>query len=152
MNLATLTHKNIVKNVLGSLGVISNPDDFYIRNLSDDKFILTYLNRDYDVTGVRKISLEQLFGNSPIKMDNLNFTTADSVIDIEPLSGISVKPIDNLSPVDDNKYQVYFNRFVALTGVTTLEKKDVEMSMDGNEVYIEATRSPYYSGKVTLIV
>lgn len=152
MNLATLTHKNIVKNVLKDLGVNQNPDDFYIRNLSDDKFILTYLNRDYDVTGVRKISLEQLFGNNPIKMDNLNFDTIDNRIDIEPLSGVSVKPIDNLTLVDDNKYQLYFNRFIALTGITTLEKKDVDMSMDGNEVYIEAVRSPYYSGKVTLIV
>lgn len=162
MRVAIMNNAAIINNTLSALKQTGfNPNLLSFLNVNKDLFKIEEANTPLHALLVNKINLGELFCNTPIDLRGLTFaeTGVVDLSDWQEKLGLDV--VANLPKLDNESWEAvtegdelgqHFLNMKRLTGLVTLSRNEVSLSLSENVMTVEATNSLLYTGSVDVIL
>ncbi|ASU03600.1 hypothetical protein RISINGSUN_70 [Erwinia phage vB_EamM_RisingSun] len=138
-----------------------NPNLLSLMNVSEKLFKIESPSTNTHALLVEKIDLGELFCNTPIDLRGLTFTDSPAVDLTGWTQSLNVDIFQNLPKLDNEEWEYiadedvlgkHFLNAVRLTGLVTLSRTEVSLSVLDNVMTIEADNAMLYKGKVDVLL
>ena len=138
-----------------------NPNLLTLMKVSDTLFKIESPDTNSHALLVNKIDLGELFCNTPIDLRGLTFADSPNVDLTTWTASLNVDEVRNLPKLDNGEWEFiddsdelgkHFLNVKRLTGLVTLSRSEVSLSVFEGVMTIEANNAMLYTGSIDVIL
>ena len=162
MRVALLNTAAIINNTLSAENLVGfNPNRLTFLNVNKDLFKIEDPGTPLHALLVKKIDLGELFCHTPVDLRGLTFTDSGAIDLTAWKETLGVDTLENLPKLDnepqegipeDDSLGQHFLQVKRLTGLVTLSRSEVSLSLLNNVMTIETQNAVLYTGKLDVIL